>query len=74
MIKHVGMEVTVRKEEVCCTHRSLETGTTWRGQSEAEGMDEAVYLRASNCGFHGTEQARQVSSPRIAYFNVFSRL
>lgn len=73
MIKHVDMTTTVRKEEVCCTHRSLETGTTYRGQSGGEG-NGVVCTRASIVVSMGWNRQGRVSRPRIGYFNVFIRL
>lgn len=69
MIRHIDMEMTVRKKEVRYTHRSLETGgvvhhagphkevpASVRGRgSEKENVDRQEF----SYGFHGKEWARQ---------------
>lgn len=72
MLKHVDMTMTVGKEEVCYTHGSLETGTTW-GQAGGRG-NEAVSTRASVMVSMGQNRQGRVSRPRIGYFNVFLKL
>lgn len=67
MVRHIGTEMTVLKEELCYTHRSLETGGrdpvqdhTGKHRNQSSQRKGGGNVRKSlYCGFCGKEWARQ---------------